>query len=59
VTTWFSTLNTSDPAKSVLRGNGAVLCAAIAVFLATAFFLVECSRHPGLLDDAAVSFVGP
>jgi hypothetical protein len=59
VTTWFSTLNTSDPANSALRGNGAVFCAAIAVLLATAFFLVECSRHPAFLDDAAVSFVGP
>jgi hypothetical protein len=59
VTTWFSTINTSDPAKSVLKGNGAVFCAAIAVLLAMAFFLVECSRHPALLDDTAITFVGP
>jgi hypothetical protein len=59
VTTWFSTLHSSDPAKSIVKGNVAVFCAAIAVLLATALFLAECSRHPPLLDDAAVSFVGP
>jgi hypothetical protein len=59
VTTWFSTLNTSDPAKSVIRGNGAVFCTAILVLLAMAIFLAECSRYPSLLPDAAVGFVGP
>jgi hypothetical protein len=59
VTTWFSTSTTSDPAKSVIRGNGAVFCTAIVVLLAMAIFLAECSRHPSLLQDAAVGFIGP
>jgi hypothetical protein len=59
VTAWFSSLDTSDPAKSVIRGNVPVFCAAIAVLLATALFLVERSLHPSLLDDAAITLAGP
>jgi hypothetical protein len=59
VTTWFSTVNASDLGKSALRGNGPVLCAAIAVLLATAIFLVACSCHPSLLEDAAITLAGP
>jgi hypothetical protein len=34
-------------------------CAAIAVLLAIAVFLVECSGHPSLLEDAATTSIGP
>jgi hypothetical protein len=59
VTTTLSTLNASESVNSDLRGNGAVICAAIVVLLAVALFLVECSRHPSLIQDAATSSAGP
>jgi hypothetical protein len=59
VTTTLSTLNASEAANSDIRGNGVAICAAIAVLLAIALYLVECSRHPSLLQDAATSSAGP
>ena len=59
MTTTLSTLNASESVNTDLRGNGVVICAAIAVLLAIALYLVECSRHPSLLQDAATSSVGP
>jgi hypothetical protein len=59
VTTTLSTLNASESVNTYLRGNGVVICVAIAVLLAIALYLVECSRHPSLLQDAATSSVGP
>jgi hypothetical protein len=62
VTTTLSTLNASESAESAnsdLLVNSVVICAAIAVLLAVALFLVECSRHPSLLPDAAISLAGP
>jgi hypothetical protein len=59
VTTTLSTLNASESANSDLRIDSVVICTAIAVLLAVALFLVECSRHPSLLPDAAISLAGP
>jgi hypothetical protein len=59
VTTTLSTLTASESANSDLLANSVVICAAIAVLLAVALFLVECSRHPSLLPDAAISLAGP
>ena len=59
MTTTLSTLNASESANSDLLDNSVVICAAIAVLLAVALFLVECSRHPSLLSDAAISLAGP
>jgi hypothetical protein len=59
VTTTLSTINASESATSDLRANSVVICAAIAVLLAIALFLVECSRHPSLLQDAATTSVDP
>jgi hypothetical protein len=58
MTTAFSTSNISESTKSVFRGNGLVLCAAIAVLLTMTLFLLECARHPSLLQDDAVSLSG-
>lgn len=58
MTTTISTLNASESASSDLRGNGVVICVAIAVLLGIALFLVENSRHPSLLQDAATSSAG-
>ena len=44
---------------SDLRANIVVICAAIAVLLAIALFLVECPGRPSLLEDAAAISVGP
>jgi hypothetical protein len=54
-----STSSASQSAHSDLRGNGIVVCAAVAVLLAMALFLGECSLHPSLLDDAAITLAGP
>jgi hypothetical protein len=59
VTITLSTLNASEAANSDLRGNGVVICAALAVLLAIVLYLVECSRDPLLLQDAATSSAGP
>ena len=59
MTTTLSTLNASESANSDLLANSVVICTAIAVLLAVALFLVECSRHPSLLQDAATSSAGP
>jgi hypothetical protein len=59
MTTTLSTLNASEAANSDLRGNGVIICAASAVSLAIALYLVECSRDPLLLQDAATSSAGP
>jgi hypothetical protein len=58
VTTWFSTLNTSDPAKSAFRGNIAVFVGALAVLVAIALYLAVSAGHP-IAQDAADAFIGP
>jgi hypothetical protein len=55
MTTW----NASGSALSDLRSNIVILCAAVAVLVAMALFLAECSLHPSLLDDAAITLAGP
>ena len=59
LSTFNTSENASESARSDLRDNGVVIFAAIAVLLALALFLGECARHPSLLQDAATSLAGP
>jgi hypothetical protein len=58
MTIWLSTSNASDRANGALDGNRAVLCAALAVLVAIALYLVVSPEHVMSANDAA-SLAGP